>query len=473
MLIVPIYTKLKLARGFSMFFSEPIGSFQKNNFKKKFQYKNQGIPENDLQALLNYVQIKNIVLLIRPVEILAKTLHEEKKYPTKNFNIKGKTSSWGAWASFVPVDQAYSKLTGINSEINEANKEVQACINNGYAVATHLKITEKRFEELRDKKIIFPQAQQGEKYLVIKCPRPHAGISELCYAKKITINSNTEYAIYTANTNNEKIPFQVLSDTVFKRPFIPDYDLLAIFNPWKDFGKDSIRPNPEVTLARRLQKLSPKEQRRSIEKAENFYAREEPNLGNIAPITKKLINELNKHLNKNCGLECIHHNDDAGSPVSKPKVNYPITVLLPQLEGFYSSILVIETTNEFVEFINKINSIGHYRVEANPLWEPAVKWATLSNYFFNTVQLAYYNKNFKTTENALIKMFKSIELNNEKYSKELINLFKLMTQSNLENNVLFSKFFNIVQYSLLYPLEFNQALESPTLEITSSVTFKR
>jgi hypothetical protein len=308
-----------------MFFSNPT---KDPDLNKISQAKNQnipGIPEKDLLAFEKYADDEDVILLFRPVEPLTKTLHTDGKYPTKNFKIKGKSSSWGLWAGFIPMDQYYSKLNGASNEVIEnANKEVQDCIQKQHAQSVHLKISKKRFQELTEKEIIFPQKQKEGKYLVIYCPRPHNdGTLELCYAQEVNTASGTEYAIYTV----EKPPFYVLADTFLKRPLIADYDLLAIFSPWKNYGSDSKRLNPDITHKERCRKLSPREQRRSIESAEKFYAREDPNLGNIAPETVKNIKGLNKALNKGNYLECIHHNDDAGSYVSNPGANYPVTVI--------------------------------------------------------------------------------------------------------------------------------------------------
>jgi len=192
---------------------------------------------------------------------------------------------------------------------------------------------------------------------------------KLCYAKEI--NATSEYAIYTA----EKQAFQVLADPNLKRPLIPDFDLLAIFNPWEDFGRENIRPNPDISYEKRLRKLSIRERINLAETKQDFYARELPNLGNITQQTLKTINEMNDALDKGPYLQCIHHNDDAGSPASNPILNYPITVLLPQDFGiFSSSLLLIETPEQFVYFIECINPLG-YRVEVNHLWEKAIQFA--------------------------------------------------------------------------------------------------
>lgn len=245
---------------------------------------------------------------------------------------------------------------------------------------------------------------------------------------------------------------------------IADYDLLAIFSPWRNFNQDNIRPNPEVTLAERHRKLSPREQRRSMESEERFYDREVLNLGNITPSTIGIISELNRALGKEGPLACIHHNDDAGSPASNPAANYPITVLLPSINIFNSTLLLIETTEEFVDFINKINEIGDYRVEVNPLWELPVKWAAIRKYFFCKAKLAYYrDTSSENMERTLIGMFKSINLSDATFVKELTHLFKLMVEGNC-NDSLFEKFFDIIQYSLstnsILVIKLNHSLET-------------
>ncbi len=404
----------------------------------------QGIPEEDLNKISEFVQKNNLIVLIRPVEILTKTLHEEKKYPTKGFKIKAKSASWGAWAGFIPINQYFSKLMGANTEkIEKANKDVQDCINKGYAKTVDLKITEKRFKELQKRQIIFPQKKQEDGYLVIYCPHPlNNNKFELCYAKKENTKSGTEYAIYTAT----KKPFQVLADTKLERALIADYDLLALYHSWEHFGREKIRPNPDVTFEKRSQNLSANEQRRSIESAKNFYDREIPNLGNIPPETIKTISELNKALGKGKHLKCFHHNDDAGSPASDPKANYPITALLPKLEGL-PKILLIKSAKEFVDFIKKIKKFD-YRVEVNPLWEQAVQLAAKEDFYQKIVLFERYSsKNIADLKYFLKEIFKSIGTSDSILIDEIINVLLPTIKKHMKID--FEKFFDIIESCLL------------------------
>ncbi|WP_342219410.1 anthrax toxin-like adenylyl cyclase domain-containing protein [Rickettsiella endosymbiont of Miltochrista miniata] len=427
-----------------MFFSSSSNTSELNNV---FQHKDQGIPKKDLLAVASYARIHDVILLFRPVETLTKNFHEDGNYPTKSFKVKVKSASRGLCAGFIPVNPEFSKSNA--ATIEEAKKEVQACIQQGYAMAIQLIITEKRFQELLKKEIIFPQNQKEGEYLVIYCPHPYADEHpvkfDLFYAKKINAESGIEYEIYTS----EKKPFYVLADLVLKRPLIADYDLLAVFSPWKNYSQDYIRLNPHITPENRQRRLSPKAIRRSLENPEDFLDREDPTMGNVANITKQHIAGLNKILNKGEGLQCIHHSDDAGSPFSNPEANYPATVVIPPIKGFASTIFMIENTEQLVDFLNKLNLIGDYRIEVNPLWEPPVKWAAVRNYFFSKIQLAYCkDKSLENLNKTLIEIFKSIGLSDTTLTKELTNLFGIMTRGNFDNKVLLEKFFDIIQSSL-------------------------
>lgn len=419
-------------------------------FKEKIDYsaalddKRQGIPKEDLLRLSRKSEEMNIVLLIRPVEPLTKALHEQGTFPTKNFNIKGKSSSWGPWAGFIPVNQAYSKLSGADlDKISEAKKDVQNCINQGFAQATHLTITEKRFQELQSKGIIHLKEEKENEYLVIDCPSPHSSKVEICYAKKINVATGTEYAIYT----DTKEPFKVLADMHLNKPLIADYDLLAIFGLWENYSRDNIRPNPDVTLRERYRKLSSEERRRSTESSESFYAREIQNLGNIAPKTIKIISELNKALRKGDHLECIHHNDDAGSPFSDPRANYPITALLPQFIKELPKIVLINSAHDFVHFIKVVNNY-QYRIETNPLWEPTVQLAAKEDFYQKKFYFENKLNNLKDLNIFLRNMFKAIGLTDSTLIEEITRILLLIINQDAK-----TEFENLLNDEIFFKLQ--------------------
>lgn len=401
-------------------------------------------------ALSCEIQKKTAIVIFRPVAEIARKLHETEYYPTKNFNIKGKSSSWGAWAGFIPVDQAYSKLAGENPEkIEKANKDIQDCIQQGHAIPTHLTITKQRFVELQEKGIIRPQELNQDEYILLECSAPSTGTSASCYAKKINTESGTEYAIYTA----DKKPFQVLADLDLKRPLIPDFDLLAVIVHWSDFGADHLRPNPDIIRQVRLRKLSPRARCLSSENEINFLKRENENFGNVTPETKEKIAEMNKALGKGPYLDCIHHSDDVGSPFSDPSANYPMTVFLPKFEGFDADILYIRTKKEFVEFIKKILRLG-YLVPANPLWEPEVQLIAKIDFLWKRF-LVNYRIDKENLESIVKKILECISysktattnLLDSTLIKEISHVLSLIMRSGIDVEI--EIFFDTLQSCLL------------------------
>lgn len=437
-----------------MFFSDPEKlkhipyrkgqAIPEKNLSTVIDHEKQGIPPRDLVALMDYVNKNKVILLFRPVEIIAKSLHQEKKYPTKNFNIKGKTANWGAWGGFIPINQAYSKFALNLEQIDKYNQEVQNCITQGHAIIKPLTISAERYQELINDAFILPQKKTEEDYLVLKCPRPDSDIFELCYAKIIQGLSGTEYAIYTA----EKKPFQILVDPASNMPFIPDYDLLAVVFHWERFGRALLRPNPDITHANRVRKLSPNEKRNSKEGEKNFNAREIPNFGNISPQIREEIEKMNQALNKGPHLDCIHHNDDAGSPASNPTVNYPITALIPSgLKGFSSKILLLESVEEFVTLIQKLNPLG-YRIESNPLWEQPVQLAVNRPFYQKKMHFDLAeSKSPGSIEASLHKIFNLIGLSDQTLITEISWVLSLIIKSDV--NIQIDRYFNIIQSCLL------------------------
>ncbi|SCM51908.1 anthrax toxin-like adenylyl cyclase domain-containing protein [Hafnia alvei] len=117
-----------------------------------------GIPFKMIDNIQKYLNVGNrkIVLAIRNVEKEAGTfLASEKKYPTKNFHIKGKSSNWGPQAGLIPVDQRFSKLRikkGVSDEeIKKYSQQVQECIDKHYAVATPLRVTYQEIQKIGGK----------------------------------------------------------------------------------------------------------------------------------------------------------------------------------------------------------------------------------------------------------------------------------------------------------------------------------
>ncbi|MES2998661.1 MAG: anthrax toxin-like adenylyl cyclase domain-containing protein [Pseudomonadota bacterium] len=373
------------------------------------EHKEQGIPKEDLQCLWDYVKKSNVVIMFRPVEAIAKTLLEEGECPTKDFNIKGKSASWGAWAGFIPVEQKYSKLAITNVEaIEKSNTKVQKCIEDGYAVSVPLIISESRYQELVKKQLILPQVVQDDD-ISLFCPLPNKQTEEIFYARKI--DNKSEYAILTPG----KGPFLVLADTKLQKPLIPDYDLLAVIPPWENYGGKDIRPNPDVTfteyrkrrgyLLRQLSDIEKKE--------ESFFSREIPNLGNVSKRVIEQIALINQVLGKGLYLDRVHHNEDINSPASDPKSNYPMTAFFPPSIQEFSGVFLIENQEAFKYVLSILSEVG-YIFNINPLWDDSLKNVGKSGFFRTRDSYEFFNKmsdylNSNDKANKLLKTIKDAQ----------------------------------------------------------------
>ncbi|AOM40339.1 anthrax toxin-like adenylyl cyclase domain-containing protein [Xenorhabdus hominickii] len=78
---------------------------------KQLKYKIGGIQPNHLVELQKYSSEQQCIIGFRSVENVAGDWIAAG-YPTKSFHIKGKSSSWGPQAGFIPVEQKYSKVQG-------------------------------------------------------------------------------------------------------------------------------------------------------------------------------------------------------------------------------------------------------------------------------------------------------------------------------------------------------------------------
>lgn len=100
---------------------------------------NTGIVSSHLLPLQKVAAQTNSIIGIRPVENVATGLIEAG-HPTKDFHIKGKSANWGPQAGLICTDQAFSKLEKFKDDapekVTNANKQIQACISDGHAVAT-------------------------------------------------------------------------------------------------------------------------------------------------------------------------------------------------------------------------------------------------------------------------------------------------------------------------------------------------
>ena len=118
-------------------------------FDKVANFENQGIPASYLKMSQEVADEEDVIIAIRPVEKICRTLIEEG-YASKGLKIKGKSANWGPQAGFIPVNQALSKLaTAPQEKIDKFNRINQETIfDKHHAEQEHLHISGTRIKEL-------------------------------------------------------------------------------------------------------------------------------------------------------------------------------------------------------------------------------------------------------------------------------------------------------------------------------------
>lgn len=302
------------------------------------------------------------IIAFRPVEPVSTQLIDAN-YPTKNFHIKGKSSTWGPMAGFIAVDQSLSKLEGGN-KIEPSNQKVQECLNNRDAVAGPLEMSVERLTYLinegvlqRQGDILYATGPSGKEY-------------------KFSVNSDNGRDRLAITHHGE--PVMVLCDPRSKLPLTADYDLMLIAPPLSEYGSKDIPPISDVSQSVFIKRTNiytkklPFELQKQKDSSSLFYAKEDKDLGNINQRTRELIPQLNEAMGCLPGREVVHHNMDATSPAADPRSNYPVTLFLPRkLDGIAETMILASNKEELAAIIDLAKSEG-FHVPLNPLWEPEV-----------------------------------------------------------------------------------------------------
>lgn len=344
---------------------------------------NTGIVSSHLLPLQKVAAQTNSIIGIRPVENVATGLIEAG-HPTKDFHIKGKSANWGPQAGLICTDQAFSKLEKFKDDapekVTNANKQIQACISDGHAVATPLKVPRSRLDELMKLGLINELATKehgGTLSFTAQGPSQHL------YTFEGRRTSPLEDSYFISHQGK---PVDVLAKHVGKDAITADYDLHMVAPHISDLGPQDRLPVPDIAHSvfttrvdhyRQQQPdpkafLVPEALRADYESAEHFYQKENPDLGNATPRIEQMIRLINDRLVTPPSEErVVHHNADSGSYVTDVSANYPATFFLPTKLGRFDEICIINDSKEMAELIRTAKDSG-YHVPLNPLWESEV-----------------------------------------------------------------------------------------------------
>ena len=335
--------------------------------------KHTGIVESHLEPLQKLANDTNQIISFRPVDRMSTGLIAEG-YPTKGFEIKGKSANHGPQAGFICVKQELSKLhkaglepSVLSDKVKEYNGEVQTCIEKKDATPVQLRLSPDRLSWL---------SQNG----TITIPDLSKSLNSFrILSEGLTYQADRKGNDFVISYNNE--PLEVLADPKSNMPLTADYDLMFIAPKTEELDletKDNL-PVKRISLDHLsevyLKQFKAKE---GVELTEvKFSAKENKNrgswgqgIGNATPRINEMIDKLNLATKREKN-PVVHHNSDSGSPVTNPSANYPITVFMPRGFAGYESIHMINNASQLAEFIKQAKNEDFF-VPINPGWEKEV-----------------------------------------------------------------------------------------------------
>ncbi|MBU2897748.1 CyaA/EF/ExoY family adenylyl cyclase toxin [Vibrio hepatarius] len=323
------------------------------------------------------------IIAFRPVDPMSTGLIEEG-YPTKGFAIKGKSSNHGPQAGLICVDQRFSKLHITlrddddmrRNQIIKYNESVEECLESGDAVSVSLTLSQKRFDWLENNRVFKVEQENNE-----------SGVFTLI-SEGLNYKAEKKGDYFEVSYKGE--PLKVLADPVTRQPLTADYDLMFIAPKAEnlDLAKDDNLPVKRVHFSdvSTMYKARFKEKEGEDFTPKQFFAKEDETkgsfgqaIGNATPRIAKMIDMLNAATVGKKGNPVVHHSTDSANPYTDTNSNYPITVFMPKGFAGYDSIHIIESAEEFAEFVKQAKTHG-FAVPNNPKWERKVSQARSSSF---------------------------------------------------------------------------------------------
>ena len=307
-------------------------------FDKVANYQNQGIPPSYLKMGQKVADKEEVIIAIRPVEKICRTLIEEG-YASKGLKIKGKSANWGPQAGFIPVNQALSKLaTAPPEKIDKFNRVNQETIFvKHHAEQEHLHISGTRIKELEGmgmlNNVVDVSPAEGYSRAIAFDSAPKGGESQRFEAHQ---REDGQWDVFTMGETGRE-PLMVI-------PVTADFDLLFVHSHYED-----------VDLG-------------THDRKQAFDAE----LGIVSGRKKEIIDALNTQFDRGENKNMVHHGADTENPVTDMDANLPATVFIPKSMqdkmGIYSdSPILVKNEQELARLYRSMRDNG-IRVETNELW---------------------------------------------------------------------------------------------------------
>ncbi len=353
---------------------EPVDPTLVTHVETKFNLNLVGIPLDHALKMQQVSSEMKTVFGIRPVDAAVRQLIVEN-YPTKDIRVKGKSSNWGPMNGFICVNQALSKKEGHEDTIRKQNQAIQDGLKKGHFTKTQLVISKKRIDQLEELGSIRVSSISESGNLDIAAQAYRKGQSGNLYTFIAipTREAPEKYSIFHRHNDGSVVndePVEVVAEPHLQEALTADYDLFFVATTMEEFGADDQRNWDAVD--------QPEVRRGSgnlLEIPRRFSEGHGKPLGAISERTRKLMDKINKELNRGQYREMVHHGEDAGNPVSDMADNFPATFYLPdKLTGNYLGIpvtlepvTVLKNIRDYQMMVSVLKENGYHFTD-NPKW---------------------------------------------------------------------------------------------------------
>jgi hypothetical protein len=392
-----------------------------------------GMTLQDMVAAVSVAKDLDEVIIFRSTGPWAKRWIK-RKYPTKNFHVKGKSSDWGPQAGFVPYEGIFSKVGDNPEKAKDGTDANNDGLKSKYASKRQLILNKEELHVQLTEEASGRTAIQGieniagseDKFLV--CER--SGDRKPFVFRAVWNASKGDYLIscYSdkAGTDRRRLlfenqmPFEVMTSSEIgagNKPMTGDYDLMAVCPRWANYmertqrevskpglnidGK-GIMPGQSFGAGSFMDKVldmrtntgavgkDSKHTYQGMTKKNKWD--EHDDMGNLTPRILRCINALNAAmhaLGKDGAFRRVHHNAEShrnhifGALVKadmegSKKDGFPLTVFQPArltngtAVSKYSTCATLENMAEFKEYAGRLNQCGYY-VPRNWTWGMSVR----------------------------------------------------------------------------------------------------
>lgn len=216
-------------------------------------HEENGMPEDDMRATITVADQLNEVIIFRSTGPWSRRWIQ-RRYPTKNFHVKGKSSDWGPQAGFVPYLGEYSKVGHDAEKAAKGTKKNDDGIDHCFAQKTHLTLTPEELhvqctepEEVPPRLAIQRVQRVGTSDDDLLLYAHRSGDGKVFVFRARRVGSAYQIYVYPESMGIDRrrlihetpIALEVMTSSevgAHNKPMTGDYDLMAVCPTWADYG---------------------------------------------------------------------------------------------------------------------------------------------------------------------------------------------------------------------------------------------